>query len=119
MDIMAEQEKETFDLKTIREMSFEDIIKKQILDALRIANEKPENLMYAVAMLEKLLQDELTQEYWQRVEEISEKSKKIFPAYATNEQQALLRTNYIAYEKFGLLISYVKSKIPQELILRL
>jgi len=103
-------------LKFIREMSFEDICKKQILDTLKVGNEAPEKLPSAVSMLEKLFKDELPQEYWQKVEEITKIAEELFPTWRREEEKALERAIYIAQEKFGMIIAYVKSKIPQELI---
>lgn len=103
-------------LKLIREMSFEDICKKQILDTLKVGNEAPEKLPCAVNMLEKLFRDELPQEYWQKVKEIENVAEDFFPTWKKDQNVALQRAIYLAQEKFGLMIAYVKSKIPQELI---
>jgi hypothetical protein len=103
-------------LKLIREMSFEDICKKQILDTLKVGNEAPEKLPSAVNMLEKLLRDELPQEYWEKVKEVENVAENFFGTWRKDQNVALQRAIYIAQEKFGLMIAYVKSKIPQELI---
>jgi len=117
---MKEEVKETsLDLKTIREMSFEDICKKQILDVLKVGNEAPEKLPSAVSMLEKLLRDELPQEYWEKVRELENLAENAFPTWKKDQHVALQRAIYLAQEKFGLMIAYVKSKIPQELIVSL
>ena len=43
-------------------------------------------------------------------------AEKLFPRWRKEEVQRLQRELFIAMEKFALLVGYVKSKIPQELI---
>ena len=114
-----ETKERSLDLRTIREMSFEDICKKQILDVLRIANEKPENLPYAVVMLEKLVQDELPEDYWKDVEKIMLEANRRFPKWERDKGEEIARGIFIALEKFGKIIGFIKQKIPREIILEL
>jgi len=46
-------------------------------------------------------------------------AENAFPTWKKDQHVALQRAIYLAQEKFGLMIAYVKSKIPQELIVSL
>ena len=111
------------EIKVLRELSFEDIVKMQIVSCLKVANSEPEKLPVAVGMLERLFRDELPEEYWRKIEEITDENngiaEKLYPMWRVDETQRLQREIFIAMEKFALLVGYVKSKIPQDLIANL
>lgn len=108
------------EIKIVKDISFEDLVKWLVLNIFKASVLKPEVLPVPIMLLEALFKHELPEEYWNKVKEIENVADQLYPKWQRpdkeGEEQKEKRSFFIGVEKFALLITYIKSKIPQDII---
>ena len=106
------EEKQAGDIpiELVEDLDVGKLINYTLLKSINTAMENWEKIPYAVNVLEAVVWEHLPEDYEQRRNDIIALANKIFPAWQTNEKQAIERQLFIANEKLKIIIVEVMKK---------
>jgi hypothetical protein len=97
-------------IELIEDLDVPKLINYTLLKTLNTAMDNWEKLPYAVNVLESVVWERLPKDYEEMRNAIITTANKIFPAWQTNEKQAIERQLFIANEKLKIITREIMKK---------